>query len=124
MKNHLLKSLYALCLFIFTMGFTVWPVHADAQWTSVAGEAFEIAAGGTGTVWSIRQVRPGTSTYIRGVVQRYNGTAWETIPTSLGGSALDVAPDNHAYLVDDTGAVYKYDGAGWHGFGNKKARDI
>lgn len=121
MKKYFCVHLHIFVTFLLV---SLYQMEVLAQWTSISGEAFEISAGGTGTVWSIRNVRPGTSTYIRGEVQRYNGTAWETIPTSLGGNALDVAPDNHAYLVDDTGAVYKYDGAGWRSFGNKKARDI
>lgn len=99
------------------------PTHG--QWTAIAGSAFEIGSGGIGTVWSIRQDRPSpTSTHTRNIVQRYNGTSWETIATSVGGKALDVAPDNHAYLVDDTGAVLKYNGTAWRMFGDKKARDI
>lgn len=117
------RTLYPFLLIAAFVLAHMLPVQA--QWNAVTGSAFEIGSGGTGTIWSIRQDRPSpTSTHTRNIVQRYNGSSWETIATSFGGTALDVAPDNHAYLVDDTGAVYKYNGTAWRMFGNKKARDI
>ena len=87
------------------------------DWSRVQGSASDIGAGG-GAVWAIGRTTLGGGFNI----MRWNNGSWQDIPGAA--VRIDVNQAGQAWVVNDRGDAFRWNGSTWVGAPGKQGRDI
>jgi hypothetical protein len=95
--------------------------YDSGKWTRLPGNpARDVGIGANGTAWYIgsNKVPGGFGIY------RWNDKSKGWDDMKGGAVRIDVDPSGNAWVVNDAGAVFRYDGSGWVNVSGVQARDV
>lgn len=88
-----------------------------SDWSPVAGSASDIGAGGN-AIWAV-----GRTPVVGGFnIMRWNNGSWQNIPG--GAVRIDVNQAGQAWVVNNAGDAFRWNGTTWVGARGKQGRDI